>query len=121
MDKDILMFEALRDIRDALSVFSKSPSILPEIKAELDPRWQVLRTLARPFITLLFEETNLVTEKELVFAKDIYQVIQRGIAGDQKLVLPATDQLNTYIREKTALVEATAKARNTASHTGDPS
>ena len=117
MDKDILMIDALRKIIRTLTVFSNSTSILPEVKAELDPRRQVLNNLATPFVKLLFEETNLITEEELVFAGEIH----RGIAGEQAVVLPATDQWNTYVREKTALVEATAKARNTAIHSGNPS
>ncbi|MFM8361904.1 MAG: hypothetical protein ACKOA4_04320 [Haliscomenobacter sp.] len=120
-DKDILMIDALRKIIRALAIFSNGTSILPQIKAELDPKRQVLGTLAVPFVNLLLEETNLITEEELVFAGDIHRVIHQGIAGEQAVVLPATDQWNTYIREKTALVEATAKARNTAAHSGDPS
>lgn len=119
MDKDILMIDALRKIIRTLTVFSNSTSILPEVKAELDPRRQVLNNLATPFVKLLFEETNLITEEELVFAGEIHRVIHQGIAGEQAVVLPATDQWNTYVREKTALVEATAKARNTATRIGD--
>lgn len=113
------MIDALRKIIRTLTLFSNSTSILPEIKMELDPRRQVLGTLAVPFVNLLLEETNLVTEEELVFAGEIHRVIHQGIAGEQAVVLPATDQWNTYVREKTALVEATAKARNNATRIGD--
>jgi hypothetical protein len=110
-DKDILMIDALRKIIRTLTLFSNGSSILPDIKAELDPKRQVLGTLAMPFVNLLLEESNLITEEELVFAGEIHRVIHHGIAGEQALILPATDQWNTYVREKTALVSAIAEAR----------
>jgi len=119
-DKDILMIDALRKIIRTLTLFSNSSSILPDIKAELDPKRQVLGTLAMPFVNLLLEESNLITEEELVFAGEIHRVIHHGMTGEQTLVLPATDQWNTYVREKTALVAAAAEARKTDADSAHP-
>jgi hypothetical protein len=120
MDKDILMIDALRKIMRTLTLFSNSTSILPDIKAELDPKRQVLGTLAMPFVNLLLEESNLITDEELVFAEEIHRVIHHGMAGEQALVLPATDQWNTYVREKTALVAAAAEAQKMDNDSAHP-
>ncbi|MBK8878644.1 MAG: hypothetical protein IPN74_08890 [Haliscomenobacter sp.] len=104
MDKDILMIEAIRKIVRILNQFSAGAAINPGIKEKLDPKRRDLAGWFIKFTGLLLEETDLITDPELEFAGKIKDVILYGIDREQPLVLAATDQLNTYIKEKIALV-----------------
>ncbi len=105
-DKDILMVEALQKARRTLALFSSDPDILPEIKTQLTPKRKELSGLIDIFANILTEETNLITERELLFITKIQDILEYGIAQDQPLVLAALDRLITYIREKIALIRS---------------
>ena len=104
MDKDILMIEAIRKIIRILNQFSAGTVIKPGIKEKLDPKRKDLAGWFIKFTGLLLEDTDMITDPELEFAGKIKDVILYGIDHEQPLVLAATDQLNTYIKEKIALV-----------------
>ena len=110
-DKDILMIDALREINITLTLFSDDSSIiLPDIIPDLNAKLREFQSLLKVFAQLLKPGgTNLINEGELQFTGKINEVILYAITKDQALVVPAVEQLNTYIREKIALVSTAAR------------
>lgn len=112
------MIEAIRKIIRLLNQFSSGTSIKPNIKEKLDPKRKDLGGWFIKFTALLLEDTDMITDPELDFAGKIKDVILYGIDREQPLVLAATDQMNTYIKEKIALVRL--KLAETGEHPLDP-
>ena len=113
-DYDYVMIGVIKKIIQILQNFPES-QMIPDFKERLDAVMKELIPLFRKFAGLLLEDSNLINKEELDFAEKIRAVILYGLSNDQELALSAVTRLNTYIKEKIAIIEIVKETRTTSS------
>lgn len=101
---DIMMIAVIKKIIHLLQSTPDS-QMNPGFKERLDAALKELIPLFRKFVDLLLEDNNIINEEEFAFAEKIRAIVLYGINNDHELALSAANHLNTYIKEKIAIIE----------------